>query len=506
MSQSPQNEVAVIKHQEYAEQLDHEAVHFNAPRYQYRIIPQAQNSTTTMQLNATTKSVWNIAGDSVYNNSEGFITFDASFGKQGANQLNTLHADFLPIENLYFGCSGSQQLVALQNCRHYTKIMQAVTTPFSEFATRGAPFGQIAANSGFPTNLNYGLQPVPVSTASLARSNSELLATIPTTAYIPEPPVASNIAPPDAGYVASLNVPTAVSGSDCAGRLGIQRLISGIANDVLFVRFRINLKAFVGTLLAMDRDLCFGRPMVLTIEWAPISKWGFWDVAACNTAAANLLPVPTISNMNLYLPENVSKSGETIREKVLNGAGETIVAPYTYANSAPAVAGRQSITTQISDADGIMLKRAISCVANSYDQWKVSANLFNVNNVRFSSVRTAVNNKFIQDEDLTVADSKDWMYQHKFIKNSPAALSQRTFQEMAFYIDNFSDGDDSTRIRENDCKISGEDLKSISNYQATYIITSPANQPSTMYTWVTYIKNLVISKGYVGWGSNSKPV
>jgi len=83
---------------------------------------------------------------------------------------------------------------------------------------------------------------------------------------------------------------------------------------------------------------------------------------------------------------------------------------------------------------------------------------------------------------------------------SPAGLSPRTLEDNCFFMDNFSDADDSTQFYKNDCLKSGLSVDQYMTYETTF--TKTATVAMTLAQFQTWSRLLIISPQGISWGSS----
>ena len=122
--------------------------------------------------------------------------------------------------------------------------------------------------------------------------------------------------------------PTTVGATD-AGLRAPQRLASSAANSVLTMRFRIDLNAFVGTFLAMDRDLYFGQNLQLNIYWKTLLQCGFVSQVDGATGLTNITGASSFSNYFIYIAQEVNKENVLSIKSQVNSGGLSLLVSYT---------------------------------------------------------------------------------------------------------------------------------------------------------------------------------
>jgi hypothetical protein len=488
----PMQQLPSIQLEKTAEQLDLAPMKLQAPIYKLRKFTQISGGNTLNLSTSPTQSIFNISGNSVWNFSRSYLTFDALFAAPAAGAL-ALFTDCLPVDSVQLLFDG-RVLAEVSNAQLYSKVIQAMATDLDDYNTRGPVYGDTLLNTAYPLSQVVGCQPVGGYTAS-TRTTLQNLLNRPSDNY-----TVDNGANPQV-MTFSASPATHQSGSDVAGRFANQRLITGGATAAVQLRYKVALKVFVGTILSLDKDLFFGQNLQLVINWSDYRAFGFSSTVTCGDPA-EIAAAPAITKYQLYMAEDVNDFNREVLMSQVKASGINIVVPYTYCKPITIAANSTNGTNSqpLTKGMGICLKRAITVpsIANA-----VSAsrnNTFNVGGVKFTTVQSTLDGKPLQDQKLVLADSDVWNYMRDLIKRSPAGLSQRTHEENCFFLDNFSDCYDSTKFYENDCYVSG---LTIDGSQKTYEVNieKAAGGAITLTQYQTWSKMLVIRPDSISWGS-----
>jgi len=456
--------------------------------YKSRRFLQVNGGTSLAFTDSLTLSQFKIPANTCWNLSKSYITIDivAQNWYDAASFLANFFTDCFPINSIRLQSNSGTELAKLDNVQIYTKVSQDLTISMEEYLSNGSIYGDTIPGTAYPITVCSGCQPAN-STFSAQRTSGQLLTRFPTEALITDTTAGTYTA-----SLASLSglLTSHVSGSDSVGKGVHQRLITGVAsnnvvgdgNGNLTIKYKIPLKAFVGTLLAVDETLYFREDLTLNIYWQNTSNLGWLNATdvATNRDVSKLQVVST-SNYYLYLQENVNA------EKQIEAKNRTrIITPYTISKvySTPASAGVNTIETTIEPMSGKTLKRIITIPNSAINMFKKTANTFNVNAVKYSTLQSYLNGMPLQDYQLSWSNGDVWNYHYNLIKKSPAGLSLRTFEENTFFIDNFSDADESVKWLENDKNMNGMIVNDAKNYQLQFTQTSTCGLVMCQYqTW-----------------------
>lgn len=426
---------AVSLREEDAQAINFDQVSLKAPYYKLRQIPQVSGgNTVTLSANSTAQSIFNVPNET-FNFARSYLSFDATFniaavGTVGADYANTacvLLTDCVPIDNWKFKPSAGDPIAQVTNAQLYSKISQALTTDLNQYLSRGGVYGDTVLNTAYPVTECIGCQPF---SSTVTQTSLQIPSAVPSPAYIVNSTSLVNVRPA-----------TQVSGVTNDEK-SPQRLVAGTfasgaspvtAASQVTVRFKIPLSAFSGTVLAIDRSICYGQIMQLWVNWSAINQWGWVSI---NTAAANGAAPATpaaigsysMSNLWLYLQNDISTSGQEIMA-LANSTGLQMNIPYTdcavYTGGA---AGTQSAPYNLTPGTGTLLKRVMFLATNNTNTLVSTANLDNVNASRFANVQSYLDGKPNQDYPLAVADNTLWQYMYPKIKDSAVCLDKRNYE------------------------------------------------------------------------------
>ena len=522
-------------------QLDIVPKNLKSSKYRWHKITQISGGSSLTLSTNPTQSIFNISGNALYNLSRSYLTLDASFAAAGANLLTTLFVDRAPIDSMQLLYEG-RVIADLPQAQLYSKVCAAMATDYNDFMSSGPVYGDTVLGTAYPISQTVAANPVggffsnfsasttlanmvtgaPVATVTAANAAAGFNAgqAIPVTLTNPMPVTVVGSAqnrttanllaniPSDADLVAdntnaitiSANPPDQLSGSDLGVR-SQQKLVSSGANAAVQIRYKIPLNVFLGTILALDKNLYFGQNLQLVINYVDYRQLGFVSRVDGTTGLAEITAAPTVTKHFFWLCEDTNAENfENMRQQVMT-QGVSIACPYTYCRPLTFAATSGTISLPLTQGMGIALKRAITvpCIASAVTSQK--GNNWNVNGVKFQNVQSSLDSRPLQDQKLVVNDSDLWNYVGPFIKNSVAGMSQRAFESNCFFMDNFSDCEDSTKFRENDSLISG---LALTQPQHTYDVAFERGSASniTLFQYQTWARLLNITPQGLAWAAS----
>jgi hypothetical protein len=443
----------------------------------------------TLSASNTTTSEFRIPNEAI-NLSRGYIMFDALLPAIAATRANIVFSDSLPIQSLELNPLAGDKIVQIQNTQIYSKFCQAASIDMKEYLSRTGVYGAAAIGTGRPITEINGCQPYGATLFNTS-ANNELQTVSPSASYI-----VSNTATNSNG-AASTDVRGTTNDEKTPQRLVISIDTNGA--NTLGVRFKIPLSAFSGTVLAVDKTICFGQIIRLVVNWVPYLRFGFAsskDLANQNDLAAS----PAITNLYLYVPSDISDYGDMVYETVNNGVGIEMIIPYVEcANPSDRISADRMVSYQypITKNTGGRLKRIMLAVARETAAYASveTAQLNNVNQVRFSTIKTFIHGKQLQNYPLSVNDSTLWSYMKPLIGGSPAGLDQRNYMINCFFLDNFADCEPSYKWNELDSHDHGLTVDADTNYIAQINATAD----NRVYCFAVWTKKLLIRPNGVRW-------
>jgi hypothetical protein len=463
--------------EEVASQIDLTKMSLNAPVYKYRRFYQVQGGSSFTPTGSTYLSQFVIPGSSVWNFARSHITFDVAVNSGTADVCPSLFTDTFPVDSIQLQTDNGTVLCNIQNAQQYLKAAIPLVTDQKTLFSRG---GATQAALGISDIL--GCNPAD-SNVEQIRTTAQLSVAGASAAY---------------AFAATDNAVAAKPKASASGadRL-IQRLVTCPANNAHSVRYRMDLSNFVGTILAVDKDMHFGTNLQLVIYYKPLTNWGF-ECKVANTDRRDLT-APTVSNYYLYMAEDINDAITMPMIEQVRSNGASIYVPYTVSSqfSTDATAGYASSNIPLVPGEGLRLKRILTNFTLSTNTNITTANTFNVAGVKYTSLQSYMDSKPLQDQELVQADSDLYNYLNEKCKDSVGLLSKRTFEENNFWLDDFSDCDSTLKIPENDCKLSGLSVDMQKNYA---LRINKLAVGLILCHWKTYVRNLTIKPSGISWG------
>lgn len=557
------NPVNKIHLEDVASQLISKPVKLKAPIYKQRQFTQVSGGT---DLNLGANSFYSnfiIPDSSVINFSRGYLAFDLEtifnidgLANDGLVGCISAFTDSFPIESIELKTRSGESLAFIENAQLYSKIAHPMVLSLEEYNSRGPVFGDNGTNPEFPLSLVNGCHPVIVPpdniiTAAGSISLAQFTAAAATTAvginpqpvtianpmvvgvnltnvsryrvnneFIPRFPSECYIRDVDgtsANCLPSEFPATQEGGTDVFGRGAMQHLITtdvGLAAGNLpentadiKLRFRYPLKAFSGSIFAVDKNFYFGQELDLIIKWRSLDNLLFVNADLTGSAggaatsltafAFNANNELNIDNFHLYLCEDINPINKELLKQQVNNGGIEMFIPYVTSSRKQLVAGVNPLFQLLKPADGSYLKRCLTVVQNRVDTLDMTSNIFNVcenSGVKWTRVRSLLDTFYLQDHNLSMKNSEVWSYMYDMLRGSPLGASPRTFEENCFFMDNFSDADRTVDFPVNDCKVSGLEITKPIVYSVELDSTGAVSQGLAVQFFV-WLRKLIIKPG-----------
>ena len=501
----------------YRKELDLVPKSLYAPIYKYRRLIQVSGGSGLTLTTGPSNSIFNIPGGGVYNYAKSYLQWDLNL-TNGAANYNSVWCDQVPIQDITLQTQTGQIIANLTGVPVYTKTARFLCTNMKDYLARES-VGTNTTVAGALGTQNYCCQPAKVSqqainmpagylnwidaatssdvkiafVGSLAGSitknltSASLTAKAVTSQYIVQ-----------AGTVSV--IPAAAASGTIDDFLSPQHLgtgaVGGAVGGDIIMRYKIDLDAFVGTILAANRNLYFGgQNMQLNINFCPLNKWGFNSTLLGGTVVS--LAAGTLSNYYLYLAQEMVEENIASAKMAVDGpGGQSIMIPYTICPKlSVGAAGLTTMNTPLVAGFGV-LKRVLTTVVHNTDQDNFGANTENVAGVKYTQVQSFLNNSPMQDYQMLVANNEDYNYLQNMLEDTPAGISSRNYRINSFWCDNFSDADKGYMFPENDLMDSGHEIVNSENYSIQFLTVPAAVQ---IYQFCTFLRRLVISNSVIQW-------
>lgn len=234
------------------------------------------------------------------------------------------------------------------------------------------------------------------------------------------------------------------------------------------LRVHISLNDLAHSIFALNKDIFFGQVMVLTVNFAEGTRMSVIGAGA-GTFTAVPTNVPVLSNVYLQLAcETNEQLNASLIEKT-NKDGVVLNIPYVYTF-------KQSNATTTSATQQVRLgsnhgQRLLKVYNSFMNNTETAASCYTPITAGLT-VRTAINNQFLQDYALRHASNELYLFQKNLFIGS-GMMSSADFAAWLVYCDNFTKS--LPREHDQDSVVDGLDLTANEIlYQITVGLTSAA--------------------------------
>ena len=280
-----------------------------------------------------------------------------------------------------------------------------------------------------------------------------------------------------------------------------QRYLFGnvTAGGACCLSYQLNLEVLEHSILGLNKDLYFNENIVLSITFAPSSKFAWTTLVAVPAtlplAIANALQV---TNLSLYLMiETNTNIINGLRDKVLSPEGFNILCPFVYSQkiNSGASPSSSSIFQRFNRGHGRSILRTYWSLFNGLESANTTLDRSNVNLSKVLTYRSTINNMNVQEFPIDCGRSEDWLINSDILDGSSIlSIDQYKYQ--------FTHVDDFTSMRPmcfaDDTMECGKSL----DQEVTYgvYVNHPTNTTSyNHYLFTVVQRELRIAGGQIGW-------
>jgi len=274
------------------------------------------------------------------------------------------------------------------------------------------------------------------------------------------------------GTIATATITGMVPG-DNAPAVALGTPIAAAAAGLLVYKIRINLGDLKNTLLAVNKTLYWPRQAQLEITFNPTQQWGFRYTSgavganlafAASDVLSQVVTVLTARPVQLYM---AVERNEKLRQLLTDNTtlGISLNIPYIKSYPQSISVGQGTANCSLDQNAGSFIKRVYTVFYRNGAGVRyhstcntVAANAgalvpANTNNI-YNSIRTTVGSIPQQLYVLNCISGDDYQYLRKTLEGCPLS-SQAAFQNMSFFVDNFTDPSPSCTWDDTNCDIGG---------------------------------------------------
>jgi len=316
-----------------AAELDYQQVGVSKPQYRMtQLIQQTGGQTLTIPAAAQQTSIFEIPARP-FNLARSYLQFSYTLPAPGAaGSYCASWSDFLPVfDQIQFYTRSGVNMADIQFAQMAHKTMLKYETKLDHFLHADSSTGVLFRNNAL-VNATAAFRP------GCSNSNQT---------------VAAPLVPPLVGrsVTASLNYTEP------------SYYVLGEDNKALTQYFIVPLSTFVNTAFALNKDMHLGGQLAyIRFTWAPASVTGLVqsvnaDPTNINTRWAAQAVPSTVSNLSLFLAQEIEESiVAVLQEKVLSG-GMTYQVPYLYSLTQNLTGTNHNMTLRFNRGHGQRLRK-----------------------------------------------------------------------------------------------------------------------------------------------------
>jgi hypothetical protein len=391
------------------------------PSYRYnKLIPTSGSQTFSLQQSSTVNTQFELSSN-CYNLSKSKLVFDIKLDGQ-ANLFNVIHADPLAMfDRIQLYTRSGIQLVDLNSANNFSKMVSPYVTKFDELQQR--------SNGGMKVNTTTGLY---ISCATQAEALLCPIQGLQTSviAVVGNTDIDNSNQRPDGN---SAEVPINEMRYLYAG---ISSATAGLG--ALCLSYQLNLGIIYDTLLSVNKDLYWDTNLILSLTFAPYSKFAF------TTNSLTLGSTPTIANVTAITVNNTSlflalETNQDIISQLRNKVqttGLTLQIPYVYTQKyASSSSSSASLFQRFNSGMG---QRLVRFYYSAFHTTESGLTAFDNSNItpKITDIYTSLNNQRLQEYPLVLAKSEDYMFNEQLFRES-CIISVNMYKYNWIHCDNF---------------------------------------------------------------------
>ena len=446
-----------------------------------KIVPISSGQNTTIS-QASTANVQFEIPNAVVNLAKSKLYFDITIPVTATN-TNFIYADPLSlIDRIQLSTRSGCSLVDIQGVNNFSSIVTPIMTPNTELTQRSlgglnkvANVACITVNSATPATDSQQFPIQGIQMSNLLYTDNHRFDS------------------PDATLAK-----TSCSQVSYNEQRYVFRSTSG---TVSCYTYQLNLELLEHSLLSLNKDLYFNENIVLSITFAPASKFtwiGTSNFPAGAGVGACAVSV-SVSNLSLYLMvETNTNIIDGLRAKVLSPEGFSLLCPYVYSQkiNTGVNTSSSSIFQRFNRGHGKSILRTYWSLFNGTESQNTALDRSNVKNGKVSQYRSTINNMNIQEFPIDCTRSEDWLINAELLEQS-SILSIDQYKYLFSHVDDF------TSMRplcfSDDTMECGKSLDQEVTYGVYCNTKASAGVSYNHYLFTVVQRELRIAGGQIGW-------
>jgi hypothetical protein len=363
-------------------------------RYRYARMPLNNLSSSSVPLapTSTTFMEWKLPANTVFNIAQSYIQYQYTCPALANNYVCTFENGMDFCRWAYFGDGSGLGIVDSQYVDHYVCAAQPIKTEMKEF------LGRDELNQLYPCNQLNTTNILPFSRDGLSTGTQNAT----TNSYT---------------EMQYLN-------------------ISPTPNTAVTVNRYLDLKRFVDTYFAVNKNSVFGRDMYMRFNSQLLQRMFFYTTSPNNPNVAANFTAPTATNVvltNVYLYLAIEQN-DVIRESLLSALRSgsikmNIPYTYTYRFSGNGNSTVANATLTLTRQFGKRLKRILSVPYNGQELTQYAYDHSNPNGTKINQLTTSMDGRPLQDYLMNVYDPNSTINPTNVGWNNPASFGD-DYREM----------------------------------------------------------------------------
>lgn len=437
-------------------EVDYSAKALSGGTYRWtRVEPETQ--VTSFDLTSNTEAVF-ILPNKVYNLSKTALEFQVEIANDGTHQHFLRTGHLACIESIQLQTLDGQMLCDHRDVGYFTKLTMRPTNCIEEFetyprhaleatsATTTYETGQFFAPARVPNENHYRVvNPDPARAVDDYKAAAALAASF----YY------------DADCNRGTVIPSALNGQTVTYSANttapVQEFVRNEAKGSdLALRCHMPLNMIPHSVFQVDKDVYFNTNLRLIIRFAHGVNWGFDanEVAQVNSTGAGVAITPVrpdytgqsalaaainVTNLRLQLALEATESlVDNVVNQVTNGTGFQLTIPFVHSYSRQfTTAGSNSIIRNYSTIHGQRLRHVYVGVFNNTDSLNTRYMNYNHTSLLWSTIRTNIDSKPLQDFELNVNDSSAYRWIKSKLEGS-VITNNLDWNQNCFWLDDFT--------------------------------------------------------------------
>jgi hypothetical protein len=408
---------------EFAPQIDYSKKTLLNPSYRISKVVPLTGMNPTLAISSTTNAQFELQTN-IFNLSRSRLCFDIQIPASGASNYTWIQADPLSLfDRIQLYTRGGIALLDLQGINNMSALITPYVTQTNTLTQRSAGGNILQAGGNYlaptttvtvPNSAITDSQQTPIQGIQIFNDNTRT----------------SNFRPDDTSAVAD----------NAQVNYSEQRyLFNTLVNNTICLSYQLNLHLLAHSICAIDRDLYFGENLILSLTYAPATKYCWTTTTQFPSPSTAITVTPLVTNLALYLSiETNPVVCENLKAKVQSPEGFSIIVPFVYSQKYSAPSGSAgSIFQRFNRGHGSRISRFYWGVFNATESGSTTLDHSNIQCSKVINYYTTMNNMRCQEFPVDCTASLDWLVNNSDIDNT-AILSVNQYKYLFCHMENYS--------------------------------------------------------------------